>query len=330
MNILISGIHGFVGSNLVSALKEQHSILGLDIVTPKKEGVSQTFRWNELDRIPPIDIVIHLAGKAHDTKNTSSAQSYFDINVGLTQKIFQHFLKSSATKFIFFSSVKAVADSVNCDFLIEEEVPSPQTPYGKSKLEAENYILTELEKWKESENATGRRGDEENEQVQIDKKVYILRPCMIHGPGNKGNLNLLFKIQHKGLPWPLGDFENKRSFCSVDNILFVVQSLIEKDIESGIYQVTDDEALSTNELIKLMASSQSKKARIWRIPAKFIKTIARVGDRLHLPLNSERLKKLTESYLVSNQKIKIALAIDKMPVTATAGLQKTFESFKKK
>ena len=112
--------------------------------------------------------------------------------------------------------------------------------------------------------------------------------------------------------------------------MFVVQQLIEKDIEPGIYQVTDDEALSTNELIKLMASSQSKKARIWCIPAKFIKTIARVGDSLHLPLNSERLKKLTESYLVSNQKIKIALAIDKMPVTATAGLQKTFESFKKK
>ena len=338
MNILITGIHGFIGNNLVAFLKNQHSINGLDIVSPQKKGVFKTYNWNDMDEIPPVNVIIHLAGKAHDTKNTSSAQLYFDINVGLTQKIFQHFLKSSATKFIFFSSVKAVADSVTGDQLTEEAEPCPKTPYGKSKLEAERYILSELEKWREGEKEKGRRGEEEkrrlgnelNEQVQIDKKVYILRPCMIHGPGNKGNLNLLFKIQQKGLPWPLGAFENKRSFCSVDNILFVVQQLIEKDIEPGIYQVADDEALSTNELIKLMTSSQSKKARIWRIPAKFIKTIARVGDLLHLPLNGERLKKLTESYLVSNQKIKNALRIDKMPVTATAGLQKTFESFKKK
>ena len=148
MNILITGIHGFVGSNLVVALKNQHAIYGLDIVSPQKEGVLNTFVWNELDGVPSVDVIIHLAGKAHDTKNTASEQEYFDINVGLTQKIFQHFLKSSATKFIFFSSVKAVADSVLGDQLTEEEVPNPKTPYGRSKLEAEEYILREWEKWK--------------------------------------------------------------------------------------------------------------------------------------------------------------------------------------
>ena len=151
---------------------------------------------------------------------------------------------------------------------------------------------------------------------------------MIHGPGNKGNLNLLFNIQNKGLPWPLGAFENYRSFCSVDNILFLIQQLIEKNIEPGTYQVADDESLSTNELIKLMALSQNKKAKIWSIPVKLVKMIARSGDFIHLPLNTERLKKLTESYVVSNQKIKQALGVDKMPVTAIKGLQKTLESFK--
>ena len=331
MKILITGIHGFVGNNLVAALKEQNILYGLDIVSPPMEGVLNTFAWEELDKIPQVDLVIHLAGKAHDTKNQTDAQDYFDINVGLTQIIFQHFLRSSATKFIFFSSVKAVADSVNGDLLTEEILPNPQTPYGKSKLEAERYILEEWEKWRMGDWATGRRHDKARvkEQEHCDKRVYILRPCMIHGPGNKGNLNLLFKLQQKGLPWPLGAFENKRSFCSIDNILFVVQQLIDKNIEPGIYQVADDEALSTNELIRLMALSQNKKAKIWSIPVKSIKTIARVGDFLHLPLNSERLKKLTESYLVSNQKIKNALGIDKMPCTAAAGLKKTFESFKK-
>ena len=111
--------------------------------------------------------------------------------------------------------------------------------------------------------------------------------------------------------------------------MFVVQQLIEKNVEPGIYQVADDEALSTNELIKLMALSQNKKAKIWSIPVKSIKAIARVGDFFHLPLNSERLKKLTESYFVSNQKIKNALGVEKMRVSAVMGLQKTFESFRK-
>ena len=63
MNILITGIHGFVGSNLVAALKEQHPIYGLDIVSPQKDGVIKTFSWQELEQIPSVDLIILLAGK---------------------------------------------------------------------------------------------------------------------------------------------------------------------------------------------------------------------------------------------------------------------------
>ena len=150
---------------------------------------------------------------------------------------------------------------------------------------------------------------------------------MIHGLGNKGNLNLLYKLVQKGLPWPLGAFENKRSFTSIDNLTYIISQLIEKDIEPGIYQVADDEAISTNELIRLIAAAQKRKSRIWNIPRKLILLSAKIGDVLHLPLNSERLKKLTESYIVSNQKIKKALGIEKMPVRAGEGMKKTFESF---
>lgn len=330
MMILITGAFGFVGTNLSKAFKisPKHYSIAIDIAEPFHHFFDEYHSWNEFEKVDSkmINTIIHLAGKAHDTNDTSSKQEYININVGLTQKIFQYFLKSSATKFIFFSSVKAVADSVNGNQLTENVLPNPQTPYGKSKLEAEEYILREWEKWRIGENEKIR---DEDERENNDKKVYILRPCMIHGPGNKGNLNLLYKLVRKGFPWPLGAFDNKRLFCSIDNISFVVQQLIEKDIEPGIYQVADDEALSTNELIKLMAKSQNKKARIWHIPTKLIKAIAHIGDLLHLPLNSERLKKLTESYLVSNQKIKNALGIEKMPVSAVIGLQKTFESFKK-
>ena len=130
MRILITGIHGFVGSNLVIALKECHTLYGLDIVSPLKEGVERTFSWNDLEEgnIPEIDAIIHLAGKAHDTKNRSKAQAYFDINTGLTQKIYDFFLRSTVRKFIFFSSVKAAADSVQGDVLTEEVVPAPVGP----------------------------------------------------------------------------------------------------------------------------------------------------------------------------------------------------------
>jgi nucleoside-diphosphate-sugar epimerase len=91
MNILITGIHGFVGSNLVEALKSQHKIYGLDIVTPKKDGVEMTLLWNEFNEIPNVDVIIHLAGKAHDTKNQTHRQVYFEINTGLTEKIYDWF-----------------------------------------------------------------------------------------------------------------------------------------------------------------------------------------------------------------------------------------------
>jgi len=147
MDLLITGIHGFVGSNLVAALKEQHTIYGLDIVSPQKDGVLKTYGWNELEQIPSVDVIIHLAGKAHDTKNQTNSQVYFDINTGLTQKIFDWFLISNASKFIFFSSVKAAADHVEGDILTEDVVPAPKGPYGESKLAAENYLRERMHEY---------------------------------------------------------------------------------------------------------------------------------------------------------------------------------------
>ncbi len=333
MNILITGIHGFVGSNLVIALKRHHSLYGLDIVAPEKEGVVKTFSWKDIEttsfpmqQLPKFDAIIHLAGKAHDTKNRSASQVYFDINTGLTQKIFDFFLESSAKKFIFFSSVKAAADSVVGDMLTEDVIPTPVGPYGESKIAAESYIKehfilpTTSSGYLPPLNSPVNRGkttspEEENVRYS-DKRVYILRPCMIHGPGNKGNLNLLYNVVKKGIPWPLGDFENKRSFTSIDNLCYVVEGLLTKDVASGIYHMGDDEALSTNELIALMCEAMGKEPHIWKMNRKMMEGCASLGTLLHLPLNTERLRKLTENYVISNEKIKSALGIDRMPVRA--------------
>ncbi|MCM1400934.1 MAG: NAD-dependent epimerase/dehydratase family protein [Bacteroides sp.] len=311
MNILITGVHGFVGSNLVSALKADNTIYGLDIVAPEKEGVVKTFSWEDLDNdsLPAVDAIIHLAGKAHDTKNKSAAEIYFKVNTDLTKKCFDYFLKhKDVKKFIFFSSVKAAVDKVPGDVLTEEVTPCPVGPYGESKVKAEEYILRNLDK------ADGRQ-------------VIILRPCMIHGPGNKGNLNLLYGFVKKGLPWPLGAFDNRRTFTSVDNLKAVISGLLNRSVESGIYNMADDEALSTNELIEVICSAMGKRARIWRINRGLVSLGAKSGDILHLPLNSFRLNKLTENYVVSNAKIKRALDIEKMPVDARDGLTATIKSF---
>ena len=347
MNILITGAHGFVGSNLIMALKDHHTLYGLDIIAPEKEGVMKTFLWKEIEascslfqKLPQFDAIIHLAGKAHDTKNQSIAQSYFDINTGLTQKIFDFFLQSSAKKFIFFSSVKAATDSVVGDILTEDVIPTPVGPYGESKIKAEEYILNKL-------TVDGEQLTVDNGQLtvtmqhdsaancplstvncQLNKQVYILRPCMIHGPGNKGNLNLLYNVVKKGIPWPLGAFENCRSFTSIDNLCYVVEGLLTKDVPGGIYHMGDDESLSTNELIAIMCETMGKQPHIWKVGRGFMEGCARLGTLFYLPLNTERLRKLTENYVVSNAKIKMALGIDKMPVTAKEGLMKTIRSFK--
>jgi nucleoside-diphosphate-sugar epimerase len=296
MKITITGATGFVGKNLQDYLKTFHEI----------EPMSARYTLNQQFDLKG-DVLIHLAGKAHDLKKVSVPHEYYEANFELTKQLFDAFLASESAVFIFMSTVKAVADEVK-GILSEDELPNPKTHYGIAKHQAEGYILSK--------------------ELPEGKRVYILRPCMIHGTGNKGNLNLLYQLVAKGLPWPLGAFENQRSFLSIENLCFVIKELLENtSIPSGVYQVADDAALSTNELIQLLGNSLGKKTKIWKINASFIKFLASTGDKIHLPLNSERLQKLTENYVVSNTKIVKALE-KPLPVSAKEGLLRTFESFR--
>jgi nucleoside-diphosphate-sugar epimerase len=291
MRIYLTGSSGFVGSSVVN-------YFGTNRITKHKRG-------NDFEIIRE-SVIIHLAGKAHDLKRTSAPDEYYRVNTELTKKIYDTFLSSEAKVFITLSSVKAAADEVK-GHLTEEFIPTPVTHYGKSKLLAEQYILSK--------------------DIPVGKRVYILRPCMIHGPGNKGNLNLLYKLTAKGIPWPLGAFDNKRSFCSVDNLLFIIKELIERDdILSGVYNVADNDPLGTNMLISLIAKSKNRNPIIWRIPPKIMNLLAKIGDLIQLPLNSERLEKLTQNYVVSNKKILNAIGKD-LPLKATDGMMKTLNSF---
>ena len=295
--IVITGASGFVGNYLQTYFENS-----------KNEYSIYKYNRNEVrNDINKSYGIIHLAGKAHDIKKVSKSNEYYIANTELTKSIYDEFLQSDGKIFITLSSIKAVADAAE-EEIDESNVANPVTHYGKSKLLAEQYILSK--------------------KLSEGKRVYILRPCMIHGPGNKGNLNLLYQIVLKGFPWPLGKFENKRSFCSVENLAFIIEELIlRNDIPSGIYNVADDIPLSTNEIIRLIGNAIGREPKIMFINKAVIKIIARIGDFLKLPLNSERLQKLTESFLVSN--IKIRKAIGKpLPTSSTDGLLNTIKSFK--
>ncbi len=294
--ISITGSSGFVGTNLKTYLENSFRI----------HSMSVRFKDNQEINIQG-DALIHLAGKAHDLKKVSRPSDYYEANFELTKQLFDAFLRSDCQVFVFMSTVKAVADKV-VGVLDEDVIPTPKTHYGIAKQQAEQYILSK--------------------KLPEGKRVYILRPCMIHGPGNKGNLNLLYKLVEKGLPWPLGSFENQRSFLSIENLCFVINQLLKNSaIPSGVYQVADDEPLSTNELIALLGIGLEKNNKIWKINARLIKSIAKIGDRISFPLNTERLQKLTENYIVSNAKI-LAVIEKPFPITSKEGLLKTFKSFK--
>jgi nucleoside-diphosphate-sugar epimerase len=307
MKILITGGSGFVGMNLIKDQQDRgRPIINVSRTAAKANEIS----WHDFlsdQSKKDYDTLIHLAGKAHDIAAASKPAEYFDINTELTRKVFDTFLTSNAHTFIYMSSVKAVADTVPA-ILTEDAVASPRTAYGQSKLKAEEYILSK--------------------PLQAGKRVFILRPCMIHGPGNKGNLNLLYKFVVKHIPYPFAAFANKRSFLSVDNLSYIVEQIISDNvIPGGIYNVADDEPLSTNEVVKIISEASGIKSKLWQISPKLIISVASVGDKLRLPLNSERLKKLTESYVVSNDKIKKALKINNLPLSSRDGLKKTIAGF---
>jgi nucleoside-diphosphate-sugar epimerase len=297
-SILITGFTGFVGKNLTTYLTK-NGFQNLTLL-----GRNTPINYSNLDKMEE-DIVIHLAGLAHDVDKKFNENDYFEANYLITKQLFDLFLKSNNTKTFIFISTVAVINKVETIFK-EENKTNPTSFYGKTKLLAENYIL---------------------ENLPQDKKVYILRPTMIHGNGNKGNLTLLYNLIKEGIPYPLGNFNNKRSFIGIDNFNFILLKIIEnQNLTSGIYHLADDEPIDTKDIIQIINEVQNKKVKILKIPKFIIFILAKLGDFLPLPINSERIEKMTENFVVSNARIKENLSIN-LPLTAKEGLKKTIQTF---
>ena len=310
MNIVIIGCNGFIGSNFLN----YYSSIGADIlcvgrIKPKsfQHKFLELDDFLSLDKKLEYDIWINAAGSGDVQLSLTKPEIDYNANVELVRLLLELKLKISPTGiFVHFSSAAVYGNPIKLPIAENDEL-NPITPYGISKLQAENYIL--------------------NQQLPEGKRFYILRPSMIHGPGNKGNLNLLYSFVNKGYPWPLAAFENKRSFLSIDNLCFVTKEIVENDsIPSGVYNIADDQAISTNQLISLISKSQNKNTKSVFLPKKLIYAIAKVGSILHLPINTERLIKLTDNYVISNKKILKSIG-KPFPISAENGLVKTLNSF---
>ena len=149
---------------------------------------------------------------------------------------------------------------------------------------------------------------------------------MIHGPGNKGNLNLLYKFVQAGIPYPLGSFKNQRSFLSIQNFCFIIQNLINGALNPGAYLLADSMSISTLDLVKLIGRVSGKKVRFIKMPKSLVRGLAHMGSIFHAPFNTSTLVKLVENMKVSNKKLLLNLKKE-LPISTIDGLTKTIKSF---
>lgn len=299
MKIILFGGSGFIGENVMKKF-------------PKNSIVPISLRTDEWKNNLPseAEVFINLIGKAHDHEGRASYADYYEANVELSKQIFSEFFKSKAQLLIHISSIAALEELESPYPLKEEDFNNPLSHYGKTKREAEVWLL--------------------NQHLPKEKKIIILRPPLVHGEGDKGNLGLLYKFISKGIPYPLSAFENSRSFLSMDNFIFFLKEIINNQdkLDSGIYHIADDEVLSTKKILDIIKRVENKKIIDLYIPPIVIKVLARIGDFSPFPLNTKRLKKMTSNLEVSNQKIKSVLEIKKLPISAEKGIEITIKSFK--
>ncbi|NIQ02301.1 MAG: NAD-dependent epimerase/dehydratase family protein [Nitrospinaceae bacterium] len=256
---------------------------------PWDESIQVDLASHEKFSIPSdIDVVYHLAGKAHALSETrQDEEEYFRINAEGTRRILEAAKARGVRRFVFFSSVKAMGEG-GPDCFDESAPCHPVTPYGKSKLEAERMVL---------------------EGNYVPEPV-VLRLTMVYGPTHKGNLPRMIDAVSKGRFPPIPEFGNKRSMVHVQDVAQAALLAAEKPEATGqTYLVTDGRPCSTRELYEWICQALDKPVPTWRIPKGVFCGLAKLGDGIgkilgrRFPFDSDTLEKLAGSARYDSQKI---------------------------
>ena len=292
MNLLLTGASGFLGKNIIPLLNAKYSVrtMGLSINDDLKVNLATT--------VPDLkgesfDIVLHAAGKAHSVPKTEAEKKvFFDVNLQGTINLCKALENTKKPKSIVFISTVAVYGREFGENIDESHPLNGDTPYAKSKIEAEKY-LTE---W------CGERG----------VTLGIIRPSLIAGPNPPGNLGAMINGIHKGRYLSISGGKSQKSVLMVQDIARMLPELVEK---GGVYNVCDDRHPTFAEL-EVVISKQLSKNKPVSIPFGLAKMIARVGDLLgsKAPINTIKLKKITESLTFSNERAKRELGWEPLDV----------------
>jgi nucleoside-diphosphate-sugar epimerase len=262
LKVLVTGADGFVGSALCEALSQRgHS------VRRALRGTGASFRpgadvamgdlgaaTNWKDALSDIEVVIHLAARAHVMRDTAAdpLDEYRRINVLATEALAQAACAGGVRRFIFLSSIKVNGEQTSDKPFTEYDAARPEDAYGQSKWEAEQ-ILAKI--------AAASR-----------LETVVLRSPLIYGPGVKGNFLSLMRAVERGLPLPLAAVRNRRSLLYLGNLVDAIMLCVEHPAAAGqTYLLADDEGVSTPDLVRAIGSALGKPARLIAVPPALLR-----------------------------------------------------------
>lgn len=323
MKILVTGATGFIASHLIPFLK----LKGWQIVaathrpttshqlsanvTPVLVGdIDGTTHWD--NALNGIDTVVHLAARAHILQEAASnpEAEFFRVNTEGTENLVKQSIQAGVKHFIFISSVGAIATLSN-QALTENSSCNPDTPYGRSKLQAEQALI--------------------NLAHSSQMTWTILRPTLVYGAGNPGNMERLMKLVNRGLPLPFGAVRNRRSFIYVGNLVdAIATSLIHPKATNQLFLVSDSQALSTPELIKMIAIYLNRPCNLLPVPPELLRLAGNLGSAIEqsskqpMPINRSIIDRLLGSLWVDTSHIQTTLNWQP-PFTMAQGLSQTLQ-----
>ncbi|MFZ4775539.1 MAG: NAD-dependent epimerase/dehydratase family protein [Terrimicrobiaceae bacterium] len=303
MRILVTGAGGFVGRSLIPGLVGQrHEVLSASRSPASFAGalaVPMPELGPEADYsrcLEGVDVVIHLAGRAHvvsETPGSDLDRLYFKINTEGTRALAAQASASGASQFIFLSSCHAVAAAADT-LLTEKTEPRPCSAYGRSKLAAEQALKAEL-------SNTGCA-------------YTILRPPLVYGPGNLANFARLINLVKSGIPLPFASVKNRRSFLGVRNLTDLLGRCIGNEkAKNRTFFPSDGADVSTPELMIALAGAFGFQARLFPFPGSLLTAASRLPGM-------DMLRKLTASLFVDSQPLKNELGWIP-PLTLSQGLR---------
>ena len=266
--IFITGAFGFIGGRLLNAIDSQIRILSR-IERSNYDTVVCDFEKENIPKsaLKSIDTVFHIAGFAHDMRNTSEiADIYYKVNVSATVQLANLAVRAGVKRFIFVSSVKAGGNSTSKKCINENDQSDPEGIYGKTKREAE---LKLLEIGKES-----------------GMHVSIIRPSLVYGPNVKGNLQLMLSGVRAGWFPPLPEIGNRRSMIHVDDLVRTILLVAEDKRANGeIFIATDGTPHSSRYIYNAMCSALDKSIPKWSVPKILFDMASLVNPRIRYKLN---------------------------------------------